>query len=31
MMKIAIVPFVTNGRTSQVGHDGYLNVFKKSK
>lgn len=31
MMKIAIVPFVTNGRTSQVGHDGYLNVFKKSR
>lgn len=29
--KIAIVPFVTNGRGSQVGHDGYLNVFKKSR
>lgn len=31
MMKIAIVPFVTNGRGSQVGHDGHFNVFRKSR
>lgn len=29
--KIAIIPYVTNGRNSQVGHDGYLNIFKKKK
>lgn len=29
--KIAIVPFVTNGRNSQVGHDGHLNIFKKKR
>ena len=27
--KIAIVPYVTNGRNSQVGHDGHFNIFKK--
>ena len=25
--KIAIVPYVTNGRNSQVGHDGHFNIF----
>ncbi len=29
--KIAIIPYVTNGRNSQVGHDGYLNIFKKKR
>ena len=27
--KIAIVPYVTNGRNSQVGYDGHFNIFKK--
>ena len=27
--KIAIVPYVTNGRNSQVGHDGHFNILKK--
>lgn len=29
--KIAIVPYVTNGRNSQVGHDGHFNIFKKKR
>ena len=29
--KIAIVPYVTNGRNSQVGHDGHLIFLKKEK
>lgn len=29
--KVAIVPFVTNGRNSQAGHDGHLNFFKKKR
>lgn len=29
--KIAIVPYVVNGKNSQVGHDGHLNVFKKKR
>lgn len=29
--KIAIVPYVTNGRNSQVGHDGYFNIFRKKR
>ena len=29
--KIAIVPYVTNGRNSQVGHDGHFNILKKEK
>ena len=29
--KIAIVPYVTNGKNSQVGHDGHFNIFKKNK
>ena len=29
--KIAIVPYVTNGRNSQVGHDGHFNIFKKNE
>ena len=28
--KIAIVPYVTNGRNSQVGHDGHLGNDRKS-
>ena len=27
--KVAIVPYVTNGRNSQVGHDGHFNIKKK--
>ena len=27
--KIAIVPYVTNGRNSQIGHDGRFNILKK--
>ena len=29
--KIAIVPYVTNGRNSQVGHDGHFNILKKKR
>ena len=29
--KIAVVPYVTNGRNSQVGHDGHFNIFKKKR
>ena len=29
--KIAIVPYVTNGRNSQVGHDGHFNIFLKKE
>ena len=29
--KIAIIPYVTNGRNSQVGCDGHLNIFKKKR
>ena len=29
--KIAIIPYVTNGRNSQVGHDGHFNIFKKKR
>ena len=29
--KIAIVPYVTNGRNSQVGYDGHFNIFKKKR
>lgn len=29
--KIAIVPYVTNGKNAQVGRDGYLNIFKKKR
>jgi hypothetical protein len=29
--KIAIVPYVTNGRNLQVGHDGHFNIFKKKR
>ena len=29
--KIAIVPYVTNGKNSQVGHDGHFNIFKKKR
>ena len=29
--KIAIVPYVTNGRNSQVGHDGHFNILKKKE
>lgn len=28
--KIAIVPYVTNGRNSQVGHDGRFNIFNSN-
>ena len=28
--KIAIIPYVTHGRTN-IGHDGYLNIFRKSR
>lgn len=28
--KIAIIPYVTHGRTN-IGHDGHLNIFKKSR
>ena len=29
--KRQIVPYVTNGRNSQVGHDGHFNIFKKKR
>ncbi len=29
--KIAIVPYVTNGRNSQIGHDGRFNILKKKR
>ena len=29
--KIAIIPYVTNGRNSQVGRDGHFNIFKKKR
>ena len=29
--KIAIIPYVTNGRNSQVGCDGHFNIFKKKR
>ena len=29
--KIAIVPYVTNGRNSQIGHDGHFNILKKKR
>ena len=29
--KIAIIPYATNGRNSQVGHDGHFNIFKKKR
>ena len=29
--KIAIIPYVTNGRNSQVGCDGHFNILKKEK
>ena len=29
--KIAIIPYVTNGRNSQVGRDGHFNIFRKKR
>ncbi len=29
--KIAIIPYVTNGRNSQVGCDGHFNIKKKKE
>lgn len=29
--KIAIIPYVTNGRNSQVGCDGHFNILKKKE
>lgn len=29
--KIAIIPYITNGKNSQVGYDGHFNVFKKKR
>ena len=29
--KIAIVPYVTNERNSQIGHDGHFNILKKRR
>ena len=29
--KSAIVPYVTNGRNSQIGHDGHFNILKKKR
>ena len=29
--KLAIVPYATYGRNSQVGNDGHINIFKKKR
>ena len=29
--KIAIIPYVTIGRNTEIGRDGYFNIFKKCR